>query len=183
MKKCLLAFIMCVAFAASAHAQKWSVSTNMAGYLNFLTINAEGAYALAQHWSVTVGARYNPFSFGREDRELRNKQQSYCLGARFWPWHTYSGWWVAGKLQYQEYNSGGIVSRKTEEGDRWGAGLAGGYTYMVSQRLNLEFGLGLWAGVKKFMKYSCPKCGTTLDGGVRAFLMPDDVIIALTYVF
>ncbi|MCD8312532.1 MAG: DUF3575 domain-containing protein, partial [Bacteroidales bacterium] len=93
------------------------------------------------------------------------------------------GWWIAAKLQYQEYNSGGIVSSRTEEGDRFGAGLTGGYTYMISHRLNLDFGLGFWGGVKKYTKYDCPKCGLTLEGGTRAFISPNDVIIGITYVF
>ncbi len=183
MRRLIGVLILCAAFAVTAHGQKFTVSTNMAGYLNFATINAEGSYAVAQHWSLTVGAKYNPFSFGVGKSRVQNRQQSYSLGARFWPWHTYSGWWVAAKLQYQEYNSGGIVSAKTEEGDRWGAGLTGGYTYMVSRHLNLEFGLGFWGGVKKFANYTCPKCGITLEKGIKGFILPNDVIIAITYVF
>ncbi len=183
MKRYIGVLILCVGFIIPAHGQKYSVSTNMAGYLNFLTINAEGSVALHQHWSLAVGAKYNPFSFGNSEQKMRNKQQAYYVGARFWPWHTYSGWWIAAKLQYQEYSSGGIISPETEEGDRWGAGLTGGYTYMVSHRLNLEFGLGFWGGVKKYALYDCPVCGLTKESGVRGFLLPNDFIIGITYVF
>ncbi len=183
MKKYIGAFILCLLCAVSAHGQKYAISTNMAGYLNFVTINAEGSLAVSQHWSVNVGAKYNPFSFGSGEQKMRNKQQAYYAGVRYWPWHTYSGWWVAGKAQYQEYNSGGVVSSKTEEGDRWGFGLTGGYTYMISSQLNVEFGLGFWGGVKKFTEYDCPKCGITTDSGVRGFISLSDVIIAINYVF
>ena len=78
---------------------------------------------------------------------------------------------------------GGILSPQTEEGDRIGAGLYSGYTYMVSRHFNMEFGLGFWAGLDKYRKYSCPKCGLTLQQGDRAFILPDDLIVSLVYVF
>ena len=103
--------------AFTAHGQKYSVSTNMAGYLNFGTMTVEVSYAPHRHWSLTAGARYNPFTFHGNGRQMQNRQQSYSLGTRYWPWHIYSGWWIAAKLQYQEYSMGGIVSPETEEGD------------------------------------------------------------------
>ncbi|MDE7126866.1 MAG: DUF3575 domain-containing protein [Bacteroidales bacterium] len=167
----------------SLWAQKFSVSTNAVGYLNLATLNAEVSYAVAQHWSVTAGVKYNPFTFKVSGRQVQNRQQAYSVGARFWPWHIYSGWWVAAKAQYQEYNSGGIFSVETEEGDRWGAGITAGYTYMVHPRLNLEFGLGLWAGMKRYTVYSCPSCGLTMDTGNKGFILPNDLIIGISYVF
>jgi hypothetical protein len=94
-----------------------------------------------------------------------------------------SGWWFAGKARYQEYNSGGIVSREAEEGDRVGLGLYSGYTYMLSKHLNLEFGLGLWGGTSWYRRYSCSYCGLTLERGRKWFLLPDDLMISLAYVF
>ena len=92
-------------------------------------------------------------------------------------------WWLAGKVQYQEYNSGGLVSRKTYEGDRYGAGFSGGYSYMVGKHFNIDFGLGFWSGMDVYKKYSCPVCGVTEDTGSKFFFLPSDVIIALSYVF
>lgn len=169
--------------SVSAFGQKFSVSTNIVGYMNLGTMNMEVSYAPVRHWSLTAQAKYNPFSFKISDRPVRNRQQAYSVGARFWPWHIYSGWWVAAKLQYQEYSTGGILSRKTEEGDRWGAGLTAGYTYMIHPRVNLEFGLGFWTGVKKYAAYDSPVCGLTVESGLKAFILPNDIIIAVSYVF
>jgi len=166
-----------------ARAQKFSVSTNAVGYMNFATLNIEGSYAVAQHWSLTAGAKYNPFSFNVAGHRLQNRQQTYYVGTRLWPWHIYSGWWIAAKAQYQEYNAGGILSERTEEGDRWGAGVTAGYTYMVHPRLNLEFGVGFWAGMKKYVVYDCPACGLTTGGGKKGFVLPNDLIIGVSYVF
>ena len=94
-----------------------------------------------------------------------------------------SGWWIAGKARYQEYNIGGIASRKTEEGDRGGVGMYAGYTYMLSPHLNLEMGFGMWSGVSWYKTYSCPACGITLDSGKAWFARPDDIMMSLVYVF
>ena len=142
-------------------AQKASVSTNLVGYMNLVTLNLETSCPVARHWSIYAGAKYNPFTFnlgeGRED--ARNKQQAYYAGTRYWPWNVYSGWWMAGKVMYQEYNSGGIFSPDTQEGDRFGFSIGGGYSHMIGKKLNIEFGAGLWSGMDWFTRYSCPVCG------------------------
>lgn len=174
----LLLFVGTVAFG-----QKYSVGTNLIGYANLGTLNLEAEYAVGRQWSVTAGVKYNPFSYKSGGVEFRNRQQCYAVGARFWPWHTYSGWWVAGKLQYQEYNTGGILSERTEEGDRFGVGLTAGYTYMLHPNVNVEFGFGFWGGVSKYAVYTCPTCGITENKGVKGFFLPNDVIVGISYVF
>lgn len=183
------AIILAVAaFAISSlksEAQTVSLSTNLLDYACLGTLNADVSYSLSRRWSVTAGARYNPFTFrkGDPDKQFQLRQQSYSLGARLWPWHTWSGWWFAGKLRYQEYNSGGIRSLETREGDRFGAGLYAGYTYMLTSHLNIEFGLGMWSGMDVYRCYSCPVCGVTLESGKTHFILPDDIMISLAYVF
>ena len=83
----------------------------------------------------------------------------------------------------QEYNYGGITSRATREGDRVGAGVYAGYTYMLGPHFNLEFGLGAWAGVDWYDIYSCQVCGLTVDSGNGLFVLPDDIMVSVVYVF
>ena len=78
---------------------------------------------------------------------------------------------------------GGIFTPDTEEGYMYGGGLSGGYTYMINAHLNVDFGLGMWAGARKFTVYSCPRCGRKVKNGIGAFVLPNDLLIALTYVF
>jgi len=186
--KTVFKLMMTVALALSGHhavAQDFSLSTDLLGYARLGTMNMDASYAVSRRWSLVAGVRYNPFTFRKGDleRQFQSRQQSYSIGARVWPWHTWSGWWFAGKLRYQEYNEGGIISRKTEEGDRIGAGLYAGYTHMLSPHLNLEFGVGLWAGRDAFRRYDCPVCGQVIASGDRIFFRPDDVMISLAYVF
>lgn len=171
--------------AEVTNAQKMSLSTDLLGYAELGTLNVDASYALDRKWSITAGARYNPFTYhkGDEDEQFQYRQLSYSLGARLWPWHTWSGWWFAGKLRYQEYNQGGLVSRETEEGDRFGTGIYSGYTHMLAPHFNLEFGVGLWAGLSSYKVYSCPSCGITIEEGTKYFLLPDDFMISIVYVF
>ena len=121
------------ALCLSASAQQWAVQTNLVDYANFGTLNIEGAVAFDQHWSATAAAKLNPFHFQRKGEPLSARQQLYAAGVRWWPWHVYSGWWAGSKLQFQEYNRGGLdaVDKTTREGDRYGVGLSGGYSYMI----------------------------------------------------
>ena len=185
MKRWLVAFalIFCVT-QAQAYSNRFGLSANLLDYARLGTMNMDFSYAVSKHWSLVAGARYNPFTFRQGmDDQFQYRQQSYFLGARFWPWHIWSGWWFAGKIRYQEYNKGGLLSPETEEGDRFGTGLYAGYTHMLTPSLNLEFGVGLWGGVALYDRYSCPSCGLTTDSGTKYFLLPDDFMISLVYVF
>ena len=184
-KRVVVCLCLTVLSGLSVKAQKFSISADVLDYACLGTMNVDVSYAFARKWSLVAGARYNPFTFRKGDpqRQFQLRQQSYALGTRFWPWHIWSGWWFAGKLRWQEYNQGGIISRRTTEGDRYGAGLYAGYTYMLSPHFNVEFGLGVWAGMDDYRTYSCQTCGLTLDKGRRSFVLPDDLMISFAYVF
>lgn len=183
MKKSVIIACLVALVGIPIRAQEISVATNLLDYANFGTLNVEAAYGLTRHWSVSAGAKYNPFTFGSGDGTILQRQQTYAVGARWWPWHIFSGWWLSGKMQYQEFNSGGIQSRRTKQGDRVGSSLSLGYSYMLSKHLNLEFGLGVWGGYELFKTYSCQHCGSIVDEGGTFFLLPNDMILSLSYVF
>ena len=166
-------------------SQDSALSTNIADYAMLGTMNISYSRSAAMHWSLEAGAKYNPFSFNKGDAEkqMQNRQFVISAGLRYWPWHVFSGWWFAAKAQFQEYNQGGMLSRETSEGDRFGGVLGAGYTYMLRKHLNLEFGLGMWAGYDSFSTYDCPVCGVTIDSGKKFFLLPSELVMALTYVF
>lgn len=176
---------LCAAICFWGFSQNVSVSTNLVDYADYCTVNLDASCAVAQHWSINAGFKYNPFTFsgGVDGGPRQDRQQTYSIGTRYWPWHIFSGWWACAKAQYQEYNRGGISSPETREGDRMGAGLSGGYTYMLGRHFNVEAGVGVWGGSDKYKVYSCPTCGRTLDSGNKTFVMLNDVLLSLTYVF
>jgi hypothetical protein len=184
--KHFITLLLCLAvLPGMAGAQEMAVSTNVLDYARLGTLNVEASLGVARHWTLNAGARYNPFSFSRdgEAEQMQLRQRSLSLGARFWPWHIHSGWWLSAKLQAQEYNEGGVRSPRTEEGERYGGGLGAGYTYLLHKHFNLEVGAGLWGGTNRFTAYACPVCGKVTGSGQRTFLRPNEILLSLIYVF
>lgn len=179
----LMVLVLAMALCLPAAAQEASVATNLADYLNFGTLNMEASYGFARHWSADAVVKYNPFTFGSDQGEMQNRQRSVSAGVRYWPWHIFSGWWIAGNLRCQEYNIGGITSDRTAEGDRIGSGIQGGYSYMITQHLNLNIGAGAWAGKDIYTVYACPRCGRIVEQGSKFFFLPSDIILSLAYIF
>ena len=87
------------------------------------------------------------------------------------------------KAQYQEYNRGGILRQKTQEGDAFGLGLGAGYSLMLHEHINLDFGLGGWGGRKVFTDYACPRCGKITGSGAKWFFMPNEITVAIMFTF
>lgn len=120
MKKLVLVVILLTLGAVAATAQTWAVAVNTADAVELGTLGIEGSAAVGQHWSIHAGAKVNPWTFGRRDTnngmfsepnpdQKQNRKQVYAVGARWWPWNVYSGWWAGAKGQYQEFNRGGVL--------------------------------------------------------------------------
>lgn len=174
---------LCVSAQAPETNARFSVGTDIVTWANLGTANMNCSVAAGKNFSVHAEAQYNPWVYKTKVSQMQNKRQQYSLSARWWPWHVYSGWWLGGGAQYQEYNRGGMISQTTEEGDAVGLALSGGYTLMLNYFLNIDFSLGFWGGYKWYTQYSCPKCGRIIDDGRKFFLDANDISIALIFIF
>lgn len=179
------AVLLCL--CTPALGQRLALSTNLAGYADGPgTMNVEASYGFSRHFSACASGRYNPFA--------DDKQRAFAVGARWWPWHVYSGWWMAGKAQWQEFSSasdapsgaalsGTSLEGNLSEGDRIGASLSAGYSRMLGKHFNLDLGLGVWGGYHKTLVYACPTCGRLQGSSDGLFVLPDGLVVALTYIF
>ena len=185
MKHKIIITLLLIALPIFCSAQNWSVSTNAMDYVSLGTMNAEASMATGRHISINASARINPWTFHKGDpsKQMQNRQQTYAVGIRYWPWHIYSGWWMSGMAQYQEYNRGGIISATTEEGDAYGLSIGAGYSLMLHEHWNLDFGLSLWGGQKTFVTYACPSCGKINEKGAKWFFLPNDLRVSIAYIF
>lgn len=185
-----------LASATTASAQRYSVSTNAVEWANFATMNLEAGIAVGQHFSIHAGTRINPWVWrpspaedrfvdpiGDSEKQFQSKQQTYNIGLRYWPWYVYSGWWAYLRGQYSEYDYGGLITHPREAGDAYGVGLGAGFTYMLHENWNIEFGVGVWGGYKKYGTYRCTNCGQPMESGEKFFFLPDDVLISIIYIF
>lgn len=174
MKRILVILALC-AVCLEAGAQRFAVGTDAVGWLSLGTMNMEASAAISRALSLHFGAGLNPWTFRSGDarEQLQMRQGTLRAGMRWWPWHIYSGWWMGADARYSVYNQGGITGPETEEGDAWGGGLYGGYAIMLSDRLNLDLGAGLWGGGKVYTVYTCPVCGVKTESGSKSFMLPD----------
>lgn len=187
-----LAAAAALAFAgasrADAQAKKgiFALSTNIPDYIALGTMNLRADVAVHQHWSIEGTFKYNPWTFranGDPENQMQNRNITWSLGPRYWFWNYYAGWFIQAQAQYQQYNRGGIWDKYVTEADAFGGGVALGYTYLISGHWNIEFGLGVWAGVESYNQYNCPRCGRTVDSGTRFFVMPNDILVSIVYIF
>lgn len=183
MMKRIIVLIVMLSLPLAVKGQNVAVSTNVMDYAMLGTINAAASVGVSRHWTVDASVKYNPFVFGREGETRQLQQRMISAGARWWPWHAFSGWWISGKAQYQEFCHGGFSSEQTSEGDRYGGNLTAGYSYMLGKHFNLDLGLGMWGGYETYVTYACPHCGSVVDKGDKYFILPSDIILSLSYIF
>lgn len=180
-------FSLCVLVAISSlglNSQSISVSTNLVELATLGSINVDVGYSFSQHWSASAKVLYNPFTYRKgTDRQFQLKSRSVYVGGYYWLWHSYSGFYLSGGAKGEEFNEGGIISPRTEEGWRVGGSIGLGYALMLTKHLNMDFGLSGWAGYSRYRAYACPHCGTLLEEGEKFFLLPDAVKISLSYIF
>mgnify|MGYP002622728773 CR=1 FL=1 len=169
---------------APLRAQRFTAGMNVADLMTLGTLSAEGSVSVARSVTVHAGTKLNPWEFRTDspDTQFQMRQMSLWAGARWWPWHVYSGWWAGADARWTVYNEGGISDRVTEEGNAYGAGLYGGYGMMLSDRWNIDIGAGFWGGWKVYRSYACPVCGRIMDEGEKLFMLPD-ARITVQYVF
>ena len=159
----------------NAGAQKLSLSTNLADYAAGGTLNIGAANGVSRHWTVTAEGRYNPYAMQR--------QRTLAAGTRWWPWHMYSGWWMGAGVQWQEYSEETRTGPESFEGNRFGGSVSGGYSAMLGTHFNLDFGLGLWGGYSLYTTYACRNCGRRVNSGSGVFLLPNELILSISYIF
>ncbi len=174
MKNFILVLVTVLSVSSPLSAQRLGLSSDAVDLMTFGTLGIEGSLGIAQHFSADLGGNYDPWTFreGTED-QFQAKRRSFWGGIRYWPWHVFSGFWFKGSGRWIEYNWGGISERSTEEGRAWMGGLSLGYSYMVTDRVNLDIGTGLWLGPKEYTVYECPRCGRILEEGSKTWMVPD----------
>lgn len=162
------------------------LSTDLVDWASLGTINVEAGMSVHQHFSVQAGARYNPWNFksGRLSLPLYTHQATAYAGCRYWPWYVFSGWWLGVQAQYTQYEETGVWRPALDTGTAVGGGVSLGYTLMLHEKLNLEFGAGVWAGKRyKHVLYCCPECMDVREANPGKFVALNDISVALMYVF
>ena len=163
----------------------WAVSTNVLGYADFGTINAEVQYALNRHFSLSSQAKVNAWVYGKDpDKELMNKKSVVSLGVKYWPWYVYSGWWARPFIQTEGYTYANLYKNMpADRGNLYGVGVSIGYSLLINKWFNIDFGAGLWGGYQTYAKYENASMKTITQSSSQAFIKPAEVSVAAMFVF
>ena len=77
-----------------------------------------------------------------------------------------------------------VLNQSLKKGQSIGAGLSAGYTFMLNERLNLDLGLGFWGGYRlKYNRFDSPATMVPMNAASKGFIAPDELTVALMYIF
>lgn len=187
----LLAFIGFISPAAMA--QKVAVKTNLL-YDATSTINLGTEFGLSPKWTLDVSANYNPWTYSN------NKKWKHWLvqpEARYWFCNKMMGHFIGFHAIAGSYNIGNVNADfkflgtdfsklKDYRYEGWfvGAGVAYGYSWVLSKHWNLEAELGVGYTYSKSNKFECASCGEKLeDDKTHHYVGPTKAALNLVYVF
>lgn len=177
----LLVALWGIVRTTAANGQNMYVSTNLLDYANIGTINAEFGLTPVPKCSFYTRVRYNPFTL-KLDNQIQNRVASAALGAKYWFWYANAGWFVNSHLSFSIYNTAGIWDPSAYEGEAVSLSAGGGYSLMLSRRLNLDFGAGIQAGYTSYTNYACPTCGKEIKKGKKIFVAPSNLLVQLSLI-
>ena len=180
---CIIAAALFWGLMQSAFGQGFSVSSNILELLNMGCMGIEAGIPAGRHLSVNASVRYNPWTVEFGEGAAFDKKRGFSAGARYWPWHINSGWWLGAGGSLEEYSRSPLKATLTEEGQAFGATLSAGYSWMLHPHFNIDFGAGAWGGIARYTSYECSLCGSVVARGRKRFLRPSDLRVSLVYVF
>jgi opacity protein-like surface antigen len=139
------------------------------------TINLGIEFALADKWTIDVSGNLNPWAFpqqkvnssGRVVEEHDAIIQHWMVQPelRYWLCEKFNGHYVGMNLAGGKFNVGGLsflpdnwgkngIQMKRFDGWMAGAGVSYGYHLILTNRISLEFSLGLGYEYLKYEKYN-----------------------------
>ena len=192
-KRILFVLLAFIGFISPAMAQKVAVKTNLL-YDTTSTINLGTEFGLSPKWTLDVSANYNPWTYSNNKKwkhwlvqpEARywfcNKMMGHFIG-----FHTIAGSYNIGKVNADFKFLGTDFSKLKDyryEGWFVGAGVAYGYSWVLSKHWNLEAELGVGYTYSKSDKFECASCGEKLeDDKTHHYVGPTKAALNLVYVF
>lgn len=190
--KYALAAVFLTATAIIAPAQKVAIKTNLL-YDALLTPDLGAEVRVAPQWTVELTGNFNGWNIGQK----RWKQWNLQPEVRYWLCEAFSGHFFGAHLIGGQYNFGhlpfdfkflgtdfGLLKDHRLQGWMGGAGIAYGYTWILSRRWSMEAEIGLGWIYTRYDKYECADCGKKVESKVpHNYVGPTKAAINLIYNF
>ncbi|MCD7937156.1 MAG: DUF3575 domain-containing protein [Tannerellaceae bacterium] len=178
--------LLYILFNPELKAQTIGIKNNIL-YDAMLSPNLGVEIAISQKVTVDLIGSYNPFTL-KDGKKF--KHWLIQPEVRYWFCERFNGFFIGGHLHGGQYNFAklhlpfGIRSQlKTNryEGHYYGAGISGGYQWMLGRRWNLEASLGLGYARFHYHKYDCTDCGPRTGHGNHNYFGPTKATISIIY--
>lgn len=179
-------------FGLGADGQNIAVKTNLL-YDATATINAGAEIGLAERWTLDFSGNYNNWEMSG-DRQW--KHWFLQPEGRYWFCNKFIGHFIGIHAHGGMYNIGNLensisflgtdfsmLSGNRYQGWFAGAGVAYGYSWVLSKHWNLEFELGVGYAYSRYESYPCAVCGDLLDSEAHHYFGPTKAAINLIFAF
>ena len=189
----ILTLICAVLLGLGARGQNVAVKTNVL-YDAAMTINLGAEVGLAPKWTLDISGNFNGWTLSHDRRW---KHWLVQPEARYWFCRRFSGHFVGAHLHGGQFNIGNIdlpfsfigtnfrnLRDHRYQGWMGGAGLAYGYSWIISRHWNFEAEVGFGWVYTRFDRYPCASCGRKSAEGVpHHYVGPTKAALNLIYTF
>lgn len=173
-------------------AQDWALKTNLL-YDAVLSPTVSIEAGLAPKWSAELSGTLNNWTVN----DRRWKMWMLQPEARYWFCQRFSGHFVGAHVLGGQFNFGnlpfdfkflgtnfGALRDKRYQGWMVGAGVAYGYSWILSRHWNLEAEIGIGWIYSRFDEYNCSDCGKKTRSDLHHnYFGPTKAAINIIYVF
>lgn len=143
--------------------------------------------ALGEHFSLGLNAGIKTWPrwlFWDNDNVLNTTHwRNFAIVPEFrwYPREVYDAWFLGVDLVYTHFNVGNItlplnlypeIRNNRLQGDFYGGGLFGGYSWWLGKHWRLELEAGVAIGLARYEQYECFHCGSKLDDVRRLAFVP-----------
>ena len=147
----------------------------------------------ARKSSILVSGSYN--GWNRDGLKNDNKKMTHWIAEaeyRFWSCEMFNGHFFGVHGFYARYNVSGLKlplllesgsEKYRYDGAAFGGGISYGYQLILGKSWNLEFNVGVGAGVATYDKAECFRCGDVFEKNAKkTFVAPTKLGISLVYI-
>lgn len=194
MKRILIIFVTVVACGCThMQGQDFALKTNVVNDA-LLNINLGVEAAVAPKWSVELTGDFNAWTL---DGGKRWKHWTAMPEVRYWLCDHFDGHFFGLHVFGGQYNVGGIkgltnflgtdfsrLENNRFQGWYAGAGIAYGYSWLLSRHWNIEAEIGVGWAYTRYDQFPCAKCGTKINARKpHNYVGPTKAALNIVYVF
>ena len=150
-------------------------------YDAIMTPNLELEFRLTDHWSMEIGAGFNPFALD-DTKYPKWRHVAAWVAPRYWFCHVFNRGFLSFNAGYTHYNVAGgkyplgwiykKVLDNRYQGDAFFIGESGGWHFAISPHFSIELEAGVDFGYTWYKEFECKHCGVETANKGHWFVLP-----------